>query len=256
MLSYQKQGIFSPNRATSLSGFGFGHDGTGQALPLPHFYFLSTMDVPQLIDTRAFVLASDSITDGTAPVVGHVLTVDNSNASSAAVAETLAVMESRADPALQDINQYWNDVVATGCVGGEYRKLRYDGGTGRWLFDHTGALPLTTAELLGLVGEGDLLNFIGVPVGYGARLGGDRNQDGVLDGDAAVPDLFASVEGDAIRLEWNDRSTGWFLQSSPDLREPWSVLGRERSGSDAGWIVLDPRGARSRNYYRLQRTWW
>ena len=47
--SYQKEGIFTPAAGRTLSGFGFGHDGTGTALPLPHFYFLSVMDVEQLI---------------------------------------------------------------------------------------------------------------------------------------------------------------------------------------------------------------
>ena len=165
MLSYQKQNTFSPGKASSLSGFGFGHDGTGISLPLPHFYFLSTMDIAQLIDTRAFVLAFDSITAGTAPAVGHGIAVDSSIAMSTEVAEVLDILESHADPALRDFNQYWNDVIATGVLRGGACKLRYDGGTDRWRLDSSAAEPLTRAELLAAIQEGDLLNFFGVPVG-------------------------------------------------------------------------------------------
>ncbi|MGI9239583.1 MAG: hypothetical protein ACR2RV_02210 [Verrucomicrobiales bacterium] len=253
MLSYQKQGTFSPGKGTSLSGFGFGHDGTGQALPLPHFYFLSTMDVPQLIDTRAFVLAFDSITAGTSPAVGHVLSVDSTNAMSAEVAATLDVLESHADPALQDFNQYWNDVVATGVVGGESCKLRYDGGSDLWVFDRSGKPPVGTAELLSLIGDADRLNFFGVPVGYGVRVGGDRNQNGILDGDEGVPQLdVESIDGN-VRITWDDVSTGWTLESVSDLRS-WSALNLQREAGDPGFTVSDPE-AGLRKFYRLRRTW-
>ena len=112
------------------------------------------MDVPQLIDTRAFVLAFDSITAGTAPVVGHGIAVDSASAESLAVAQVLDILESHADPALQDINQYWNDVVATGVLRGEASKLRYDGGSDRWVFDRGGDEPITRSTLLAEIGPG------------------------------------------------------------------------------------------------------
>ena len=256
MLSYQKQGTFSPNRATSLSGFGFGHDGTGRSLPLPHFYFLSTMDVQQLIDTRAFVLAFDSITAGTAPAVGHTITVDAANALSAATADTLAILESHADPELQAFNQYWNDVVATGVLGGQYCKWRYDGAADRWVRDRDAGVALTRAELLAGIGGGDVLNFVGVPPGYGARLGGDRNENGIADGSERPPALDARVEAGAVRVSWGDRSTGWFLQSCADLRQEWEVLNLEREPAEDGFSIRDLIGDAARRYYRLRRSWW
>ena len=256
MLSYQKQGTFSPGKTTSLSGFGFGHDGTGQALPLPHFYFLSTMDLSQLIDTRAFVLAFDSITAGTAPAVGHVLAVDTSSAASATVAEVLDVLESHADPALQDFNQYWNEVVAGGVLGGRNAKLRYDGGTDRWLLDRSGEVPMTRAEVLAAIGPGDHLNFSGVPVGYGVRLGADRNENGILDGDEALPSMGVSSAGDEIEIVWDDGSTGWYLQVVTELRAPWSTLNLERVPAVPGFSVRDSTGGAEQKFYRLCRTWW
>ncbi len=220
LLSYQKQDTFTPTKESTLSGFGFGHDGTGRALPLPHFYFLSVMDVQQLIDTRAFIMAFDSISDGTAPAVGHGVMVDASNAVTAEVAAEIEILLARSDPALAAVNQYWNDVIATGHLAGELVDFVYDPGLDRWRADRSGGPLTTTPELLASVGAGEALVFRGVPVGLGARLSIDRDGDLLPDGDELPPvPTIRSVAGEVI-VDWSSAEPGYF----PELLRgagPW-----------------------------------
>lgn len=239
LTSYQKQGTYSPGKATSLSGFGFGHDGTGIALPLPHFYFLSVMDVEQLIDTRAYVLAFDSISDGTAPAVGHALCVTAANAASAGIAETLDILESRADPALATVNQHWNDIVASGFVDGEHVSLKYDAESrryGSW----------TRTELLALLEPMDALTFKGVPASTATLL---------LSGRDPTPPFFtieAAAGNGVIELSW-DR-TGWYPESSTDGVN-WTPLVLPMTHPVAGESRMQIPRASGSQLIRLRRTW-
>jgi len=260
MLSYQKQGIFNPGAATTLSGYGFGHDGTQAALPLPHFYFLSTMNTQQLIDTRAFVLAFDSIVGGTSPAVGHQLLVTPANAAAPEVAATLALLEANADPARAATNRYWNDLAATGILGGSARALRFDPATNRYLTDRGSDPPRTRAELLASLGGDDILTFEGVAPWGGSRRGGDRDGDGLPDGDQAAPSLEIASMPEAIRVEWSHIGPDFFLESR-DLSPPhsWGPELRVRSDGD-GSHTLElplplPPGLPPSAIFRLRKTW-
>ena len=253
MLSYQKQGTYTPTRPETLSGFGFGHDGTGRSLPLPHFYFLSTMDVEQLIDTRAFMLAFDSTEAGTAPVVGHILSVDATNATSSETAETLKILESHADPRQQANGLYWNDVAATGFIDGAPRKLYYQGTLDRWISDDNYFPRLTGAELLAEIGEGDLLHFAGLPIEYGFRIGGDRDQNGFNDGRENAPEIKLTMTPSGAEIDWFTIFEGWYLESSTDLKS-WSPLNVPRSEETFNFKFLDPAPEASK-YYKIRRSW-
>ena len=206
MTSYQKQNTYSPRAETSLSGFGFGHDGTGVSLPLPHFYFLSVMNVEQLIDTRAYVLAFDSISDGTAPAVGHTITVTSENAGDPATAETLDILEQRTDPSLAAVNQHWNDLTAFGK-------------NSTYLFDATTQTysGIPRADLLSSLAPGDTLQFKSVPPGCGTTLVNGR--------DPSMPAITVTNTPDGIKLDWGTPRVDWYPESSvTGAKDTWSPL--------------------------------
>ncbi|MCB1096499.1 MAG: YncE family protein [Verrucomicrobiae bacterium] len=258
--SYQKEGIFTPSRGRTLSGFGFGHDGTGAALPLPHFYFLSVMDVDQLIDTRAFILSFDSITRGTSPVVGHTVTVTAENSKDPELLETLETMAGNADPSRADVNQYWNDLVVTGVVDGERAAGRFDAESGSIVFDTVSVPPVMFEELLARLKSGDVLNFLGVPKGQGMRFGIDVNENGIPDGDELLPKLFIEKihATDKIRVSWSRAEGDSLLEAAPGTGEfPWRPL------NDAEYLFTPPAlraveipvSDGDARFIRLRRTW-
>lgn len=262
--SYQKEGIFTPSKERSLSGFGFGHDGTGSSLPLPHFYFLSVMDVPQLIDTRAFVLSFDSITTGTAPAVGHTLTVTADSSGEESVRAQLNILESHTDPAAASFNQYWNDLVVTGSIDDQPRALRFDSANKRYVFDSSSQPPITQEALLESIASGDFLTFIGLPTGYATQFGGDLNRNDILDTDELPPEITVHNDHSAnlVQLRWTG-SQGWFVEIS--IRDDagiqtWepATIGTLTSPSPGRfqWEVNYPQIGVTREFWlRLRRTW-
>lgn len=248
MLSYQKQGIFNPSGSTSLSGFGFGHDGTGKSLPLPHFYFLSTMNVQQLLDTRAFMLAFDSTSNGTAPVVGHTYTVTAENASDPITLTTLDTLRARTNPAQAALNRYWNDAVATGVIGGKARAYFFDNALNLWLPDSAKLTPMTQTQLLASLSGNDVLTFQGVPAELGPLLSIDRNGNNIPDSDEALPLLSIWQTGAQIGIDWTGANTGFFLEANDELTLPnWKPVPMTSLP-----YLLEPSGA---EFFRLQRTW-
>lgn len=256
LLSYQKHNTFSKFATTNLSGFGFNHDGAGGTLPLPHFYFLSTMNIPQLIDTRAFVLGFDSISDGTAPVIGHNLMVTSANASAQSTNDTLDILEANADPSLAAFNQYWNDVIATGRIDGRNCAVRFEASTGNYLFDTEAEPPHTRAQLLARVqSTGDILHFTGVPAGQGVRFGGDRNGNGILNGDEPLPVLDIFRELNEVKLAWPEDTVDWFVQEGNLLdNEDWKPFNQIQSLS-GGMREIGNANADETGFFRLHRTW-
>ncbi|MEZ5301135.1 MAG: hypothetical protein R3F11_10850 [Verrucomicrobiales bacterium] len=258
MQSYQKHKTFTPDAGgTTLSGFGFGHDGTGRALPLPHFYFLSVMDIDQLIDTRAYILSFDSIQHGTAPAVGHTLCVTAANAAAPQVASELTILESRADPSREANFLYWNDVVATGFIGGKRVARRYDFAANQYVSDASDQPPLSRAALLASLGVGDVLNVIGVPAGQAAAAVGDRDADSVPDGDFAAPGYGVEIDpatGNVV-FRWESEPPGWYPEASLDLIsdswEPLTLISESAAG--ARTIVLPADWDKA--FIRLRRSW-
>ncbi|MGH7149714.1 MAG: hypothetical protein ACREIU_03390, partial [Planctomycetota bacterium] len=76
------------------------------------------------------------------------------------------------------------DLVARGELEGRSAGLLFDPETRRFGRDRRADPPLRLEELRGRIREGKgRLTFLGVPPGWGTRLGVDRDRDGVLDGD-------------------------------------------------------------------------
>lgn len=168
---YQKLGLQN-STGEQLSGFGFIHDGTIDTLlsflRLPVFTFRSDNDRR---DVEAFVLAFDS---GLAPAVGLQVTINGDNKLSPAVAERIGLLMAQA-------NTGNCDLVVKGIYAGAHRGFVYVG-NGMFQSDRQGELLLSYQELVQAAGFGSELTFTGAPVGYGRRLGIDRNGDGKLDG--------------------------------------------------------------------------
>ena len=169
---YQKLGL-QDSVDEQLSGFGFIHDGSIDTLldflRLPVFTFRSDNDRR---DVEAFVLAFDS---GLAPAVGLQVTVNGDNKLSPAVAERINLLMAQA-------NAGNCDLVVKGIYGGAHRGFVYVG-NGMFRPDRQSESPLSFQVLMQAADSGSELTFTGTPVGYGRRLGIDRNGDGKLDGD-------------------------------------------------------------------------
>ncbi len=162
--------------ATSLSGFGILHDGSGFSLPIGHPYVLDHLnELHELRDVAAFMMCFDT---GTAPLVGRTTLVSESNRSQSSILAELTLLETRSlgnDPDCE--------VVARGLWQGEARSWWFNPATQQYRADRAAGGTLTRAALLAGLQSGDSLSFMGVLPGQGDRLGGDLDGDGVLDGD-------------------------------------------------------------------------
>ena len=58
---------------------------------------------------------------------------------------------------------------------------------------------------------------MGVPPGAGLRMGIDRNEDGLLDGDVPPPSLQVARIGDSAVLNWPYSAAGFGLETAPIL---------------------------------------
>lgn len=174
--AYRKTG-FTKGPGPSRSGFGFSHDGTEssvfEALSKPIFPNLMN-DSEKKRQLEAFVMCVET---GAAPAVGHSRTLTPANATQPIVVVDVGMLQGQA--ALDRI-----DLVAKGRIDGQLRGLLYDPGDGKFHADKAGVGPFTWLDLKAKALAGNAhLTFVGAPPGSGARLGVDRNLDGVLDGD-------------------------------------------------------------------------
>ncbi len=178
--TYQRLDYDSRPGATSLSGFGLLHDGTGGAAALPtvHPYVLDLLETPQeFADLTAFIRCFDT---GTARTVGYSRTVTAANRGDATLGADLALLEARASASPADC-----DLIVRGRISGTTTACLWNGATYQTASQTTGTR--TRAELLAALDEGDSLTFLGVLPGAGTRLGIDVDEDGVLDGDDPEP---------------------------------------------------------------------
>jgi cytochrome c peroxidase len=247
-LVHQRDGIFDPTPgADSLAGFGLAADGSGHELPIVHPYDLDLLDKPpmtaakraNLADLRAFILSFDT---GTAPVVGHDLTVTAANRTSPDLHGRLDLLETQAGYA-------WNGHVAWGRVGGKGRRFRWDPESLRYL---GGGDTYTRAALLDLLETGDALTFSGVPSGETRRRSDDRNGNGIADADEAPPAPEFTRADAGLVLSWP--TPGWFPQAAPTPAGPWQPAAGEPSGGVPHSLEIDPSKAPAR-FFRLRRTW-
>jgi hypothetical protein len=94
--------------------------------------------------------------------------------------------------------------------------------------------------------------LLGVPPGSGARLGIDRDLDGVLDADTPAPRLAVTrVSANAV-VSWTTNAAGFVLERAPGLPTgPWSPDTTPR-GVAAGAFTVTNALTGSNLFFRLR----
>ena len=151
---YQKL-LFNTSAATTIDGFGLGHDGTFPGLAA----FLSsplfkTYTAVEKTDMIAYSLCFDT---GTAPAVGYTITVTAAN--SATSATNWATLQSQASAGNIDL-------IVRGTIQGQVHGLLYQTASSNYVSD-TGTV-YTQAQLESFITAGDTLSFMGVYPGTGS----------------------------------------------------------------------------------------
>ena len=207
---YQKLDFNNAAGASSVGGFGLTHDG---ALPTLQAFLSQPVFVNIRSNTTiknnlaAFVQCFDT---GAAPAIGYTRTVTATNVSSAGISNDWSLLESQA--AVTNI-----DLIAKGTLDGQWHGLLYQPSLTNYLPDTTNLAPLTRVQLVAKIQNGDTLSFMGVPPGSGARMGIDRDENGVLDADEPPPVMQIAAAGGNVVVHWPLSAAGFALQSSTDL---------------------------------------
>ncbi len=204
---YQKLNLTHNAGGMSVGGFGIVHDGTDPDL----FTFLSrpvfgvfAANTAIKRNIEAFVQCFDT---GTAPSVGYTRTMKSGNVDSPTVANDWSLLEAQAT-VLTNIN-----LIVKGTIDGKVRGLLYQPGSNNYRTDKTGLGPFTHADLRAKVLAGDTLTVMGVPPGSGYRLGIDRNEDGILDGDVPQPGLQIALANANSIVAWSTNANGFIYES-------------------------------------------
>jgi DNA-binding beta-propeller fold protein YncE len=236
---YQKTHFNNIAGTNSIGGFGFTHDGTDPTLQV----FLSRQvfvnirnDTTIKNNLAAFVQSFDT---GTAPAVGYSRTLTSNNVSTSAITNDWTLLENQA--LLTNI-----DLVVKGTVNGSRHGFWYQPTSGLYTSDSTKLGTLTHGQLFTNVQNGDTITLMGVPVGSGYRMGIDRNEDGILDGDVPPPQLQIALASGQKVLNWPYSAAGFGLEESASLSpgswsnvpDPWEIINQSNyvtnSSSSAG----------------------
>ena len=177
---YQKLSYDPTPGGQSIGGFGITNDGTDPDL----FTFLSrpvfgtfANDTVRKSNLAAYVKAFST---GMPPAVGHGHTMDPGRVNDLAILADWSVLEAQVQAGKIDL-------IAKGTIDGKPRGLLYRPVFNDYFVDRNGIGPFTRAELRQKIQSGDTLTIMGVPRGSGIRLGIDRDEDGVWDGQEFNP---------------------------------------------------------------------
>jgi hypothetical protein len=144
--------------------------------PNPDAFAAGPAGTPERRAVEAFLLAFDT---NHKPIVGQQFTLTSENG--AVANPRIELLVARADAGDCDL-------VAKGTVNKRARGFAYLGG-GQFLTDRAATGAISKATLLGSVtSRADNLTFTCAPLGSGYRIGIDRDDDGIFDGDDAVLD--------------------------------------------------------------------
>jgi len=213
---YQKMNFNNSPGTNTIGGFGIIHDGTDPSLQV----FLSRPVFANIRNNTAikndlvsFVQCFDT---GTAPAVGYTRTLVATNVTSTSVSNDWSLLESQA--AAININ-----LIVKGTIDGQLHGLLYQPGSSNYKPDTTNLATLTRSQLTVKIQNGDRLTIMGVPPGSGIRMGIDRDEDGVLDGDIPLPTINVARNANTAILNWPLSAAGFDLQSTKSLFPPaWS----------------------------------
>jgi hypothetical protein len=169
-------GVTEPSE--TYSGFGYLHDGS---MPdLYHFLTLAPFAFPapreQVIrDVAAFLFHFPTETK---PATGRQVTVPEGIPPTGSVAEEALLTALLGLGDLADSNRHC-ELVASALEGGRERSYHLSGSS--WVTDVATEPAITTTALRQAADAP--ITFTCTPLGSGPRLGGDRDEDAVLDGD-------------------------------------------------------------------------
>jgi hypothetical protein len=145
------------------------------------------------------------------------------------------------------------NLVVKGTLDGKLRGLLYQPGSSNYRSDKTGLGPFTHAELRTRILAGDTLTFMGVPPGSGYRLGIDRNQDGILDGDIAQPALEIALRTTNSIVAWTTNANGFLLERSTVLPSPtWAPDTNLRGVASGKFNVTNSVAQTNALFFRLR----
>ena len=210
---YQKIGMFgmpqiafvnggdNAHKGDQIRGFGFLHDGSIDTIfrfhdaivfnqCIPVFGCINAGGFPNGAEgdplrrqVEAFMFAFDS---NLAPIVGQQVTLSSTSGSDADDRIELLISQAEADFFPGGPKRC--DLVVKGNVGGEARGWLYDPATNGFESDRLAELILSDAALRSAASvAGQELTYTCVPPGSGERIGIDRDEDGILDGDENGP---------------------------------------------------------------------
>ncbi len=243
--TYQKMNFNSAPGAESVGGFGFVHDGIDSTI----FGFLSrpvfgvfANDTVRKRNLEAFVQCFDT---GMAPAVGYARTVTSSNVAAADLESDWLLLENQA--AAGNI-----DLIARGTVDGKLRGLLYRPAPGNYRSDRTGAGPFSKAQLRASIQAGDTLTIMGVPPGSGERMGIDRNQDGLLDGDVPAPLLTIERRSASAVISWPTNASGFVLENTRALPPSHWVPDTSQRGISGNRFSVTNSLSSSNAFFRLR----
>jgi hypothetical protein len=242
---YQKLSFNASPGSVNVSGFGLTHDGSDGGL-LAHFSINRFFPVLRTSETRksdlaAFLMCFDT---GTAPAVGYTRTINALNVNSPAVSNDWSVLEGRPPSD--------SELIVKGTIDGSPRGLRFIPSTQLYETDKAGVGPFTRDQLAAKILAGDTLTFMGVPSGMGKRLGTDRDDDGVSDGDEPVPPLTIARSAGSLTLSW-PADAGVVLEAATSLFPPdWRPETRIQNVISNQFSLPVPTTAEGR-FFRLRR---
>jgi YVTN family beta-propeller protein len=241
---YQKMRFNNAAATNSLDGFGIVHDGTDPSIQVflsrPVFSSIRNNTVVKN-NLAAFVQCFDT---GTAPAVGYTRTLTSNNVATASATQDWLLLEAQA--AVANI-----DLIVRGTLDGARHGLLYLPLSGAYLPDTTNLTSLTHAQLLAKIQQGDSLTLMGVPPGSGRRMGVDRDEDGVLDGDVPAPSLAIWDNAGTLGVNWPYSAAGYNLEISTSLA-PSSWAGASdlvEIMNGLNWVTNSPGPASK--FYRL-----
>jgi len=244
--AYQKVGMFgmpdvpflkalnTPFQGNQVRGFGFLHDGTTDTL----FRFLNAIGFTFPDDTtrrnvEQYLLAFDS---DFAPIVGQQITLTSTanfanctpgQANPDPTCGRIDLMVARASASFQSKFASGNaangtttecDVVVKGKIGGVPKGwVRVAAGTFQ---PDDGTANVTDASLRALAQTaGQELTYTAVPPGSGARIGIDRDEDGVLNGKDNCPDVSNANQADQDNDKVGDACDNCPTKYNPDQKD-------------------------------------
>jgi DNA-binding beta-propeller fold protein YncE len=183
--AYDKVGAYK-SAGAQVSGFGFLHDGSDYSM----FDFLSIgvfgFNGTEKIDIENFQMVIDT---GQKPIVGQQVTADTTSYTSSDLIARVDLMVSQA-------NLGHAELVTKGMIGGVQRGAVYVGG-GLFQTDIAAEPSLTTEQVRTLAATtGQEVVFTSVPLGTGARIGINRDEDNFLDGDDNCPGVVNNGQTD------------------------------------------------------------